>query len=168
MWLGPDYQRESSVVVLPKLRYRVCRGQSIGERFSSALHVTNKDHIHLTRALSRRDCSILVRPFIRHVVTTCVFCLFTLAGLKTSKTALHSVQSIISSSHCQISRYKYFRVMFCFMNQCLRPASWSSGQSFWLLITRCRVRFQALPWGFSLWGKGPRGDHGLGSQQIQT
>ena len=30
------------------------------------------------------------------------------------------------------------------------PASWSSGQSFWLLITRSRVRFPALPWEFSL------------------
>jgi hypothetical protein len=44
-----------------------------------------------------------------------------------------------------------------------RPASWSSGQSFWLLITRSRVRFPALPWGFSLWEEDPRGDHGLGS-----
>ena len=34
------------------------------------------------------------------------------------------------------------------------PASWSSGQNFWLLITRSRVRFPALPWGFSLWGEG--------------
>ena len=36
-----------------------------------------------------------------------------------------------------------------------RPASWSSGHSFWLLITRSRVRFPALPWGFSLWGRIP-------------
>ena len=43
------------------------------------------------------------------------------------------------------------------------PASRSSGQSFWLLITKSRVRFPALPWGFSLWGEDPRGDHGLGS-----
>ena len=35
------------------------------------------------------------------------------------------------------------------------PTSWSSGQSFWLLITRSRVRFSALPWGFSLWGRIP-------------
>ena len=28
--------------------------------------------------------------------------------------------------------------------------SWSSGQSFWLLITRSRIRFPALPWEFSL------------------
>ena len=44
-----------------------------------------------------------------------------------------------------------------------RPASWSSGQSFRLLITRSRVRFPSLPWGFSLWGEDPRDDHGLGS-----
>ena len=43
------------------------------------------------------------------------------------------------------------------------PASWSGGRSFWLLITRYWVRFPALPWGFSLWGEDPRGDHGLGS-----
>ena len=30
------------------------------------------------------------------------------------------------------------------------PASWSSGRSIWLLITRSRVRFPALPWEFSL------------------
>ena len=50
---------------------------------------------------------------------------------------------------------------------CLRrtegPASWSGGQSFLLLITRSRVRFPVLPWGFSLFGEDPRGDHGLGS-----
>ena len=37
----------------------------------------------------------------------------------------------------------------------IRPASWSSGQRFWLLITRSRVRFPALRWGFSLWGRIP-------------
>ena len=36
-----------------------------------------------------------------------------------------------------------------------RPASWSNGQSFWLKITRSRVRFPALPWWFSLWGRIP-------------
>ena len=39
------------------------------------------------------------------------------------------------------------------INKCSRRASWSSGQSFWLLITRYRVWFPALPWGFSLWGR---------------
>ena len=33
------------------------------------------------------------------------------------------------------------------------PASWSSGQSLWLLIMRSRVRFPALPWEFSLKGR---------------
>ena len=37
----------------------------------------------------------------------------------------------------------------------IRPASWSSGQSLWLLIMRSRVRFPALPWEFSLKGKIP-------------
>ena len=35
----------------------------------------------------------------------------------------------------------------------VRSASWSSGQSFWLLITRSRVRFPALQWGFFLVGE---------------
>ena len=35
-------------------------------------------------------------------------------------------------------------------------ASWSCGQSLWLLIMRSRIRFPALPWEFS------HGDHGLG------
>jgi hypothetical protein len=30
----------------------------------------------------------------------------------------------------------------------MRPASWSSGQCFWLLIMRYQVRFPALPWVF--------------------
>jgi hypothetical protein len=44
-----------------------------------------------------------------------------------------------------------------------RPASCSSGRSFWLLIVRSQVRFQVLPWGFFLEGEDPHGDHGLGS-----
>jgi hypothetical protein len=43
-----------------------------------------------------------------------------------------------------------------------RPASWSSSQSFWLLIMRSRVWFPALPWGFFLEGEDSHGDHGLG------
>ena len=34
----------------------------------------------------------------------------------------------------------------------IRPASWSSGHSLWLLIMRSRVRFPALPCEFSLMG----------------
>jgi hypothetical protein len=45
----------------------------------------------------------------------------------------------------------------------LRPISWSSGQSFWLLIMRSRVRFPVLPWGLFLEGEDPLGDHVLGS-----
>jgi hypothetical protein len=36
-----------------------------------------------------------------------------------------------------------------------RPASWSSGQSLWLLIMRSRVRFPALPWEMFLKGRIP-------------
>jgi hypothetical protein len=32
----------------------------------------------------------------------------------------------------------------------LRPSSWSSGQSVWLLIVRSRVWLPVLPWGFFL------------------
>ena len=35
------------------------------------------------------------------------------------------------------------------------PASWSSGQSLWLIIMRSRVRFPALSWEFSSKGKIP-------------
>ena len=45
----------------------------------------------------------------------------------------------------KITRIKFF----------LWPASWSSGQSLWLLIMRSRVRLPALPWVFSLKGKIP-------------
>jgi hypothetical protein len=43
------------------------------------------------------------------------------------------------------------------------PASWCSGQSFWLLIMKSRVRFPVLTWGFFLEGEDSHGDHGLGS-----
>jgi hypothetical protein len=43
------------------------------------------------------------------------------------------------------------------------PASWCSGQSFWLLIMSSRVRFPFLSSGFFLEGEDSRGDHGLGS-----
>jgi hypothetical protein len=46
---------------------------------------------------------------------------------------------------------------------CDRPAPWSSGQSFWQLIVRSRVRFPVLPLGFFLEGEDSHGDHGLGS-----
>jgi hypothetical protein len=43
------------------------------------------------------------------------------------------------------------------------PASWSSGQGFWLPAMRFRVRFPVLLWEFFLVGEDPHGDHGLGS-----
>jgi hypothetical protein len=43
------------------------------------------------------------------------------------------------------------------------PASWSNGQSFWLLIMRSRVRVPVLPWWFLLEEEDLHGDHGLGS-----
>jgi hypothetical protein len=45
----------------------------------------------------------------------------------------------------------------------LRPASWYSGQSFWLLIMRSQVQFPVQPWEFFLEGEDSHGDHGLGS-----
>jgi hypothetical protein len=64
------------------------------------------------------------------------------------------------------------RIMFVFCEGIRRtpietlkewPVTWSSGQRFWLLITRSRVRFPALPWGFFLIGEDPHGGHDLGS-----
>jgi hypothetical protein len=49
------------------------------------------------------------------------------------------------------------------LNLLLGAASWSSGQSFWLLIIGSRVRFPALSWGFFFEGEDCHGDHGLGS-----
>ena len=43
----------------------------------------------------------------------------------------------------------------------MRPASWSGGQSFWLIIMRSRVRFPALPWEFFLVGEDRHGNYGL-------
>jgi hypothetical protein len=46
---------------------------------------------------------------------------------------------------------------------CTFNISWSSGQSFWLLIMMSRVWFQVLPRGFFLEGEDSHGDHSLGS-----
>jgi hypothetical protein len=43
------------------------------------------------------------------------------------------------------------------------PASWFSGQSFWLLVMGSRVRFSVLPWGFFLEREDSHVDSGLGS-----
>ena len=40
------------------------------------------------------------------------------------------------------------QVAVSFIHFSRRPASWSSGQSFWLLITRSCFRFPPLPWDF--------------------
>ena len=54
---------------------------------------------------------------------------------------------------CILYRYRYCHTYSRYF--LTRPASWSSGQSLWLLIMRSRVRFPALPWEFSLKGKIP-------------
>jgi hypothetical protein len=59
-----------------------------------------------------------------------------------------------------VVRVKHLHVFYFALN---RPTSWSSGQSFWLLIMRSRVRFPVLPWVFFLEGEDSHGDHGLGS-----
>ena len=48
---------------------------------------------------------------------------------------------------------KYYSIYFIYL-VCLRPPLWSSGQSFWLQIQRCRVRFPALPDFLSSSGSG--------------
>jgi hypothetical protein len=52
-------------------------------------------------------------------------------------------------------------VIQLFLQFCSLPSSWSSGQSFWLLISW--VRFPVLPWEFFLEGEDSHGGHGLGS-----
>jgi hypothetical protein len=64
----------------------------------------------------------------------------------------HSQRVIWSTSHNSVT----------YINPS-RPATWSIGQSFWLMIMRSRVRFPVLAWGFSLEGEDSHGDHGLGS-----
>jgi hypothetical protein len=54
-------------------------------------------------------------------------------------------------------------VLYVHFHFIFRPASWSSCQSFWLLIMRSRVRFSVLPWGVFLEVEDFHGDHGLGS-----
>ena len=44
--------------------------------------------------------------------------------------------------------FRKFHQWFFIIHVSFRPASWSDGQSFWLLTTRSRVRFPALPWEF--------------------
>jgi hypothetical protein len=55
--------------------------------------------------------------------------------------------------------------LYIYIYSC-RPASWSSGQRFRLLIMKSRVWFPALPWDFSLIGEDSHGDHGLGLRPL--
>jgi hypothetical protein len=76
------------------------------------------------------------------------------AALKwNSYTALTSL-SARESLWTEIPYYTVFRstATYDISPQSIRPASWSGGQSFWLLTTRSRVRFPALPWEFSSQG----------------
>jgi hypothetical protein len=61
-----------------------------------------------------------------------------------------------ASSTLQPTKFR-FSSLYIYVHSILPPASWSSGQSFWLLIMRSRVRFSVLPWGFFLEGKDFRG-----------
>ena len=74
-------------------------------------------------------------------VTITGACLF--PEFRFSYTSYHSAHAPTSS----VSKSWYIRLIW--------GPSWSSGQNFWLLITRSRVRFPALPWGFSLWERIP-------------
>ena len=57
-----------------------------------------------------------------------------------------------------IHKYIYiYTYIYIYIYIYIWPASWSSGQSLWLLIMRSRVRFPALPEGEDF-----HGDHGLG------
>ena len=67
------------------------------------------------------------------------------------------------TSATKIKTYQTRKVYFKDFIFVFRPSSWSSGQGFWLLIMRSRVRFPVLPWEFFFAGKDCRGDHGLGS-----
>jgi hypothetical protein len=60
-----------------------------------------------------------------------------------------------------VTQHRYKNVIYNIVSKW--PASWSSGQSFWLHIIRSRVRFPVLPWEIFLEGEDSHGDHGLGS-----
>jgi hypothetical protein len=55
----------------------------------------------------------------------------------------------IENMESQWIMYLYlYSWIFLYPHLLYRPASWSSGQSFWLLILRSRIRFPVLPWVF--------------------
>ena len=64
---------------------------------------------------------------------------------------------VFSTVHHSIELFHQPTLMHNFLfSLTIWPASWSGGQSFWLLTTRSRVRFPALPWEFFLvWGGSP-------------
>ena len=73
--------------------------------------------------------------------------------LKKNGTAVKAVcQGNLSACHFG---HAYHRFASPALHFWLWPASWSSGQSIWLLIMRYRVRFPTLPWEFSLKGRIP-------------
>jgi hypothetical protein len=78
--------------------------------------------------------------------TTCMYSLIATLDAHTQKPSHHNkTQTFVDAILLQ-------KLQFALK---MRPASWSSGQSFWLLIMRSRVRFPVLPWGFSLKEKIP-------------
>jgi hypothetical protein len=64
-------------------------------------------------------------------------------------------------TYCGLKLIKLNQIKINDLHVC--PASWSSGQSFWLLIMGSRVRFPVLSCGFFLEGGVFHDDHGLGS-----
>jgi hypothetical protein len=82
----------------------------------------------------------LVRYCFSQHVCTC-WCHILLKGL--------GISNVYSVSCCFFEYLHFNFVSF-------RPAAWSSGQSFWLLNMRSRVRFPVLQWGFFLeWDRCP-------------
>jgi hypothetical protein len=66
---------------------------------------------------------------------------------------IHDIALSYSSNEkcCRQKLYTKSNHTFCIqLGLFFWPASWSSGRSIWLLITRSRFRFAALPWEFSM------------------
>ena len=114
-----------------------------------AAHTRTHTHTHKVRS-HRSICG--QEKYIIYLITChSVFKVSTGYNFKFSKALIGTSGVRMQNAYC--SRKSVTKR--CMSHHKVWPASWSSGQSLWLLIMRSRVRFPALPWEFSLKGKIP-------------
>ena len=120
----------------------------------------------MTSALSKQLTGVL--QYIFQQTTKLLRCKFLFYCFHKARSKRQTPRSTVTFSRRRAIPHITYQACFCFGNnsicnfQWLLPASWSSGQSLWLLIMRSRVRFPGSTVGIFPEGEDSRSDHGLG------